>query len=82
MNWLHQSSTMQYAMYFVTVRNNIMIYFEYMNNEYTEYPIDRRPTLHGERAAIFKLHFHEFDEKELLRAEFLHVTSLNNFVRF
>ena len=25
----------------------------------------------GERAAILKLHFHEFDEKELLRAEFL-----------
>ena len=25
----------------------------------------------GERAAILKLNFHEFDEKELLRAEFL-----------
>ena len=25
----------------------------------------------GERAAVLKLHFHEFDEKELLRAEFL-----------
>ena len=25
-------------------------------------------TLHGERAAILELHFHEFDEKELLRA--------------
>ena len=25
----------------------------------------------GERAAILKLHFHEFDQKEVLRAEFL-----------
>ena len=52
-----------------------------MSGRFSKTQMMRASAHTGERAAILKLHFHEFDEKELLRAtRRVSVTSLNNFI--